>query len=95
MCHSVGFPCSQCGLCCRHLDRIPQMASLDRGDGVCVHLRDNLCGIYETRPELCRVDEMYEKYFCRQYSREEYYRINQLVCEQLQRGGELQGPVQW
>jgi Fe-S-cluster containining protein len=29
-------------------------------DGVCVHLKDNRCSIYETRPLICRVDDYYE-----------------------------------
>jgi len=34
----------------------------DRGDGACVHLQeDNTCEIYETRPEICRVDAMFNK----------------------------------
>lgn len=29
----------------------------DRGDGACRHLtKENLCGIYESRPAFCRVD---------------------------------------
>jgi len=45
--------CTKCGACCRLAGvAIPE---LDRGDDVCRHLtEENLCGIYEKRPILCR-----------------------------------------
>lgn len=78
------FPCSQCGECCRHIDLIPLLAPFDRGDGVCVHLRGDLCAIYEDRPEICCVDTMYERYFSEAYTREGFYRLNLRVCQALQ-----------
>lgn len=34
-----------------------------REDGACIHLSaQNECKIYETRPNICRVDKMYERY---------------------------------
>jgi len=48
------FLCSQCGACCRVAAEFGLMP--DRGDGACVYLQqDNSCGIYETRPKMCRV----------------------------------------
>ena len=39
------------------------MKWLDRGDGTCRYLRkDNLCVIYNRRPNLCRGKFIYEKY---------------------------------
>lgn len=57
------FPCSRCGACCRSIGAIPALADLDRGDGACVHLvgepgSEHGCEIYETRPALCRVDQL-------------------------------------
>jgi len=77
------FPCAQCGACCRHIDLIPQLAGFDRGDGVCIHLCGNLCRIYEDRPEICRVDAMYEKYFSGLYTRDAFYQLNLDVCRAL------------
>lgn len=57
----VHFPCTGCGECCRHINRVEQLAVYDRGDGVCIYLSGNLCSIYKDRPEICRVDYMYEK----------------------------------
>ena len=32
---------------------------LDRGDGACINLtKDNLCSIYETRPDFCRLNPL-------------------------------------
>lgn len=77
------FPCDKCGACCRNLHLSPLYAELDRGDGVCKYLSENLCSIYESRPLLCRVDESYEKFFKEVMSIEEYYRINQEICKKL------------
>ena len=77
------FPCDKCGACCRNLHLSPLYTELDRGDGVCKYLSENLCSIYESRPLLCRVDESYEKFFKEVMSIEEYYRINLDVCKKL------------
>lgn len=56
------FRCTSCGLCCRIelSDALPK--EWDRGDGYCRHLQEDMrCGIYETRPLACRVDESWEK----------------------------------
>lgn len=77
------FPCSKCGECCRHIDLVPQLAHFDRGDGVCMHIYGNLCGIYAERPEICCVDKMYEKYFSDLYTREAFYKLNLAACQEL------------
>lgn len=79
------FPCDKCGACCRNLDKSSVYVSLDRGDGICRYLRGNLCSIYEERPLLCRIDECYEKFFAETMTKEEYYRLNQQVCEKLKK----------
>ena len=47
------FPCTKCGACCR---RAPQTGWVPAAEnGHCLHLQDdNTCGIYETRPQICR-----------------------------------------
>ena len=44
--------CSMCGACCV----APDIAALDKPLGVrCAHLTaDNLCAVYEDRPQICR-----------------------------------------
>ena len=55
------FPCSQCGACCRHVDLSELTAYLNRGDGVCRYYDQitHLCTIYDSRPEVCRIDQFY------------------------------------
>jgi Fe-S-cluster containining protein len=48
---AIKWACVKCGCCCffagKHLN-------MDRGYGACIHLtKDNLCDIYETRPDIC------------------------------------------
>lgn len=46
------WSCQKCGSCCRFVFD----THLDSGNGICKHLKDNLCLIYDTRPPECRVD---------------------------------------
>lgn len=81
------FRCDMCGECCRRhdvmRDVIQEIADLDRGDGVCVHLVGSLCEIYDERPYFCRVDEGYERMFRNAMSKEEFYAICYAECEKL------------
>lgn len=84
-----GFRCTKCGLCCRSLGRNPifREIGLDRGDGICkfLDLDTNLCTIYEDRPLICRVDDMYEEtQLSEQMSKAEWQRLNEEVCKKLQ-----------
>jgi hypothetical protein len=61
----TAFPCTKgCGACCRLV--WAQKWFRDNAylapDGSCKHLTpDGLCGIYDTRPDFCRIDAIYEK----------------------------------
>lgn len=79
------FQCSQCGQCCRHLGLSPIYQELDRGDGTCIHLKGNLCEIYESRPLICRVDDSYQAFFAGVLSLEEYYQLNYSFCKKLKK----------
>ena len=79
------FVCTKCGLCCRNIDKIPELSSFHKGDGICIHLSDdNLCNIYSTRPDICNVDKMYELKFKSMMTKEEYEQINREGCSVLQ-----------
>lgn len=79
----MSFHCDKCGLCCRALAFVPQLAGFDRGDGVCRHLTvDNLCEIYDTRPDICNVERMYP-HFALQISKDEYYSLMAQSCRLL------------
>jgi len=77
------FACDMCGECCRHVDQIDELSYLDSGNGVCTNLCDNLCSIYNKRPDACNVETMYDKKFKYTMSREEYYRLNYEGCRRL------------
>jgi Fe-S-cluster containining protein len=79
------FKCDKCGECCRNIGNSKELKKFDRGDGVCKYLdeKTNLCKIYNNRPEICRVDLMYEKYYKKFYSKEEFYELNYKACEIL------------
>lgn len=81
------FYCNACGLCCKSLKNSDLYKDLDRGDGVCKFFNEynNLCSIYEERPLVCRVDEMYKLYFYKQLSKEKYYQLNYKACSDLKR----------
>lgn len=77
------FRCNKCGECCRHLDRSELYKELDRGDGICKHLKGNLCSIYEDRPLLCRVDDAYYALFSDEMTLQEYYDLNYRACKMI------------
>lgn len=77
------FQCDCCGECCRHIDRIPQLQKFDPGTGVCIHLKENLCDIYDKRPLICSIDRMYDAYYNKIYSRDEYDQLNYKACISL------------
>lgn len=54
-------------------------------DESCINLDKtlNLCKIYDKRPDICRVDEMFKKVFYKFMSKEEYLNLSVLSCEKL------------
>ncbi|WP_282396619.1 YkgJ family cysteine cluster protein [Pseudomonas sp. PS01298] len=80
------FPCTQCGLCCQHVNMAPETQFLDRGDGTCRHYEatDKRCSIYNERPSICRVDRQYGERYAQLYSWEEFVHLNLVVCASLQ-----------
>lgn len=79
------FPCTQCGLCCQNVHLAEQTSYLDRGDGSCRYYDDagKRCLIYETRPDICRIDRQYKLYYAEQYSWDEFVEANVAVCRIL------------
>lgn len=83
------FDCSKCGLCCRSLGRNPMFRELgmDPGDGVCKFLdqETNLCTIYEDRPLICRVDDLYDELqLSKKMTKSEWHKMNSDICKKLQ-----------
>lgn len=79
------FSCDACGICCRHIRGIKELERFMLDDGSCVNLdkMSNLCKIYEARPQICRIDEMYEAKFKRYFSKEAFYELNENACKKL------------
>ena len=61
---NVNFVCRQCGECCRHIEAFIDVMP-HQHNGICDFLQENLCTIYENRPDLCDYKRAYkylEKY---------------------------------
>ncbi len=43
-----------------------------------------LCSIYETRPEICRVDVQYKKHYKQLYSWDDFVKLNLKICAKLE-----------
>jgi Fe-S-cluster containining protein len=80
------FPCIQCGLCCREIGNTPALAEFNRGDGVCCHLKNKLCDIYEQRPVICNVQIMYDSFFCTVMDEKTFIQKNLNACIKLAKG---------
>ena len=80
----MNFQCDKCGICCKLIKGIPQLAAFDRGDGVCIHLKDNLCSIYDSRPDICNVEKMYAL-FKDQMTEKEYLQLMTDSCSALKK----------
>ena len=77
------FNCSQCGACCRIAGELGFMPS--REDGACIHLgEDNLCTIYDERPDICNVEKMYYKRKLG-ITKKEYFKMQNEACNLLQK----------
>lgn len=87
---SRAFPCTRCGACCRNLGKSPLFTRLDRGDGICRHLNTNtnLCRIYEKRPKICRVTDMFDA-FAEQLTWTDYVALNLQACHELRALGNV------
>jgi Fe-S-cluster containining protein len=79
----MSFPCAKCGLCCRRLGQVAALNDYDRGDGVCRYLKNNLCEIYEHRPDICNVEKMYDLHFKNKISKGEYINKTMSICKLL------------
>ena len=65
------------------LQHISILSDYDKGDGVCRYLENNLCSIYEDRPQICNVEEMYLSHFKELMTKNEFIYINLKSCIQI------------
>ena len=69
---SLKFNCDKCGACCRTKN--------------CSYLtKDNLCSIYDERPNECRVDYLFEVMKLPEKMRDRFYRNHKKMCEFLRK----------
>jgi len=80
------FPCTSCGLCCQNISHIEELKTFDLGNGICKHYNETLrtCNIYDDRPQICKVDEMFEIQYSNLFTKEAFYIENAKVCNTLQ-----------
>jgi Fe-S-cluster containining protein len=65
------------------IQSIPDLAGYDCGGGVCRYLLGSLCAIYENRPQICNVEEMYAAHFKAGMTKYEFIKTNLESCEKI------------
>lgn len=80
------FPCSSCGLCCQNISSVQELKDYDLGSGVCKYFNriTNQCEIYDSRPDICKIDKMFELKYHQYFTKENFYIENAKVCNNLQ-----------
>jgi len=80
------FPCTACGLCCQNISKIEELKDYDLGNGTCMYfdVLTNGCQIYETRPDICSLDKMFQLEYKKYFNKETFYMENAKVCNALQ-----------
>lgn len=80
------FPCSKCGICCQNITGIEELESYDMGNGTCKYfdISSDMCTIYDTRPNICRIDKMFDLKYKKSFSKLEFYNLNAKACNELQ-----------
>jgi len=80
------FPCTSCGLCCQNILDIEELKEFNLGNGVCKYFDvvQNNCKIYETRPNICRVDVMFDIKYHKEFTKEKFYILNANACNKIQ-----------
>jgi len=80
------FPCTGCGLCCQNITDIVELKEYDLGNGTCKYFDTigGLCKIYETRPSICRIDKMFDMKYHKQFTKDEFYKLNADACNAMQ-----------
>lgn len=79
------FPCTGCGECCKKiLGRLVEIGFAEEG-GQCKHLQeDNSCGIYDSRPDECRMDKVKIAWGASHLSDEEWNKKRADICNRIQ-----------
>jgi Fe-S-cluster containining protein len=62
---------------------VPVLSGYDRGNGECRYLYHNLCTIYDERPLICNIEEMYAYCFESIINKNDFYLENLKACLEL------------
>lgn len=82
----MSFICQKCGNCCRNIWKTGLLKEFENEKGECIHLmKNNLCDIYDHRPDICNVEKMYSLYFKNMMSYDEYLAENYKACDKLRK----------
>jgi len=80
------FPCTNCGCCCKRVGLVKKFLTEDEfpydidENGVCKMLVNDMCSVYDDRPDICKVEKMAEK---NNISKEIYYKMAIDVCNSM------------
>ena len=80
------FPCTNCGCCCKRVGIIKTFLTDDEfpfdvdENGSCKMLVNNMCSVYDNRPDICKVEEMSKK---NNIPKEIYYKMAIDVCNRM------------
>lgn len=80
------FPCTSCGLCCQNISNVLELKDFNLGNGICKYFDsiNNSCIVYDTRPDICRIDKMFNTKYNKYFTKEDFYIENAKVCNELQ-----------
>lgn len=84
------FKCSGCGACCRRLGLLKSKLkelnfpyTVDE-KGCCSMLdENNQCKVYNTRPEMCRIEPMFKHFANTDMTKNEYYMKTTQLCNKF------------
>ena len=82
------YNCEACGAqCCRNWNPAKYDKTIVNEQGICKYLNvnTNLCTIYETRPDFCRIYKWYEQQYSMTISLEQFLSEQKLGCKVLQK----------
>lgn len=92
-CTSCGVCCTKVGSLLKSIDtgKLDEPSNIEaknfpykyKEDDSCEMLKDNKCSVYETRPTICSVEKMYEKYYSKEMTKQEYFKKSNKSCNFL------------
>ena len=82
------YKCDNCGECCKNWNPARYDKTLVDDNGICKYLNldTNLCTIYDTRPDFCRVEKWW-RIACQHLDWNEYVRLTKIGCDMVRNIG--------